>query len=344
MTATSPPRWLADLAPFLDSVKIESEDGFVMDGEQITVDRRRPIDADGLIDERDPLLRLLTETIYLRWYAGWRSPPFRDDGEDTVGPAVRQSLAAANAAVPHWEEGWRVCGVRPGGTVIARRGECTRTWGAGQYIVVGGPMAPKEGHAIRVFKHHESWTLQPGCYFAFGPDNGDDNDTASTVRVYFNLKTDGVALIAFITSTFPRHRVPYSLKCFSGRAARMRSDAAVLYIGARYAHLALDVIASGCSTLRAHLAERTPLFARRLAPGIALAEEPHTGESFGAHRSHAVAEGLCAAYRRGLHGRTAREAEILAAFQAHGIALAEPYLNAEPFDPFALRTLEFPNE
>lgn len=341
MTAMSKPQWLADLAPSLDSLTIESEDSFLMDDERITVDRRRPIDTDDLIDERDPLLRLLTETIYVRWYAGWRSPPFHDDTEEMAASAMRQTLAAANATAPRWEEGWTVCGVRPGGTVIAKRGECTRTWGAGQYIVVAGPMAPKNGQAIRVFKHHESWTLQPGCYFAFGPDSADDNDTAATVRVYFNLTSDGAALINFVTSTFPRYHVPYSLKCFSGRAARMRSDAAVLYIGARYAHLALELIASGYATLRTHLADRMPLFTRRLAPGIALAEEPHTGESFGAHRSHAVAAGLCSAYRRGLQGLEAREAEILAAFQAHGIALAEPYLNAEPFDPFALRTLDF---
>jgi hypothetical protein len=73
------------------------------------------------------------------------------------------------------------------------------------------------------------------------------------------------------------------------------------------------------------LAPSVPAFTRQLAPGVALADHPGSGRSFGRHRSALVAAGLVAAG----HGAGAahRRAAVLATLTSAGLDPAALHLN-----------------
>jgi hypothetical protein len=74
------------------------------------------------------------------------------------------------------------------------------------------------------------------------------------------------------------------------------------------------------------------LFTRALRPGVGLAEEPNTGESFGMNRCRLVAEGIADAWRRGDQSLPGREAAIAARFTAAGCDLSRPHLSPDSAD------------
>jgi len=82
------------------------------------------------------------------------------------------------------------------------------------------------------------------------------------------------------------------------------------------------------------LVPATPLFARTLAPGIAFAESPPGGESFGINRCRLLAEGLLEGFAAG----TAPEAAMLARLVAYGIAPDAPERNPATFYPYRLES------
>ncbi|MBV9788848.1 MAG: hypothetical protein JOZ51_11775, partial [Chloroflexi bacterium] len=85
------------------------------------------------------------------------------------------------------------------------------------------------------------------------------------------------------------------------------------------------------------LQPHTPLFTRQLAPGLAFAEEPGTGESFGMFCCRLVAEGIWHAYLQGTQSISSRLEEIKRRFASHEISLERPYLRSASVD-----TYEFP--
>jgi hypothetical protein len=79
-----------------------------------------------------------------------------------------------------------------------------------------------------------------------------------------------------------------------------------------------------------------PLFTKRLWPGVGVAMEPGSGESFGSNRSRLAAEGLVEAWRRG-HGRGEERFNVVAErFAAAALDLTRPWLGPGAADQFAL--------
>ena len=100
---------------------------------------------------------------------------------------------------------------------------------------------------------------------------------------------------------------------------------------------AAELLAEIYCSVRPLLDASTPLFSKRLAEGLAFAENPKTGESFGMHRCRLVAEAICNAHARGVEGAEARLSEVKAVFAAAGLSLERPFLNAGSVDRY-----EFP--
>jgi lantibiotic modifying enzyme len=75
------------------------------------------------------------------------------------------------------------------------------------------------------------------------------------------------------------------------------------------------------------LSRPVPMFTRRLAPGIAIADNPPGGESFGVSRMRLVAEGLADAWRNGPASPTARLRAVTKRFRSAGLDLRRPWLN-----------------
>src|SRR5690606_5583407 len=115
---------------------------------------------------------------------------------------------------------------------------------------------------------------------------------------------------------------PFTIKTLNDPHAPARPDAMVLYT-ARDAELA-ELVRS--ALIDARLRDGVPAFTRRLAPGVAIADDVSLTErrrlSFGLHRSLLVAQGVLAAGA----GSADRQRSIATAFRQAGLHPARPHL------------------
>jgi hypothetical protein len=169
---------------------------------------------------------------------------------------------------------------------------------------------------------------QPGFHFTLGDATPDPADAASTLRLYFHSTHVGAPLLVeTFARLLNRRQVPFRIKCLGHPASYQRVDAVVLYVARRhFSHVAAILAESGAS-LTALLRPAVPLFTRRLMPGVGLAEDPATGESFGQNRCRLVAEALVDAWTQRKPSLPARLDALRRRFSTAGIDLERPYLS-----------------
>ena len=196
---------------------------------------------------------------------------------------------------------------------------------------------------MHVLLRKNTLILQDGFYHAFGSFVADEQCEGRSMRFYLNARPEGAAeVVRLVCGAFNARGVPFQFKCLSSASDYARRDSAVLYMGKRYARVAVSLLGLLYPQLRAHLRAETPMLAKPLAPGLALAEDPDADDSFGTHRTRAIAEGLYTAFRNEQHTEDERLAAVLKAFEEHDISTEKPHLNAKPDDPFGLDLLELP--
>jgi len=196
-------------------------------------------------------------------------------------------------------------------------------------------MPPAIGTAINILASRESWTVQAGYYYAFGEAITDEQDDHDLVRFYWDIESAGApVLLRQITQVLNRFEIPFRFKCQALPAAYVRTDAAVLFVSRRYCHLVGELLAGVWQRVTQHMRPETPLFTKRLALGLGLAEEPRTGESFGMHRCRLVAEGMWAAFKEGDNSEHGRLRRVMANFAQSGVDVEHPYLNARSTDVY----------
>jgi len=128
---------------------------------------------------------------------------------------------------------------------------------------------------------------------------------------YWNVRAEGaVPLMRAATRGLNRFQVPFRMKCLTNTAFYTRNDAAVLYVDKRFYRITARVLARVYREIARHLRPDAPLFTKPLADGLALAEEPYTGESFGMQRCRILAEGLLGAHARGSRDEASRLEEV----------------------------------
>jgi hypothetical protein len=291
----------------------------------------------GIMPAADPLVaqlqQLLYDWCYCRRFNGATRSPQVALAED---PGFVEKLAAANAGRERWDSGWQIRQALPSGQFVAVKGAMTRMVWAGEFLAhgpSGGP--PRPGGDISLFAPKESRTMQPGFYFVFGEALTDQEDEFSIVRLYWNVTASGAAqLVGGLTKALNRLAIPFRFKCLSMPALYDRTDAAVLYIAKRYYRIAAELLADVYPTIGPLLGAATPLFSKRLADGLGLAENPKTGESFGTSRCRLIAEAICSAHARGIDLPQARLDAIAAAFTKAQLSLDRPFLNAGSVDQY----------
>lgn len=297
-----------------------------------------------------PLVALLAQALYVQAYAHpfgaaqhatpalaeHAVPPHGAPRDGFTAPGLPAAgdllpaLSAANAGRARWDSGWRIVQAMPG-QITAQKQGALRAVAPGEFIGEDGPGAPpRPGASITLYAPRESSTLQPGFYFAFGEAPADPTDQADLVRYYFNVSaTTASTVVQALTATLNRWRTPFRLKCLSHASLYPRLDSAVLYVAQRHWRIAADLLAElyqGEAGLGAHLDAETPLFARRLARGLAFAEDPGSGESFGGFCCRLLAEAVWQAYLAGEQGVSARLAAAEKQFSAYGMDWQRPYL------------------
>ena len=248
-------------------------------------------------------------------------------------PTLVAALSAANAGRGPWERGWRAEGVdedrlivaRDGIRVRVRRSEC-RPWLAAQRI----------GTEVSVALPPELPALSPGFFTVLGDVDLRSAASDLIVRLYFNVSHAGaVGLVAQLTATLNRARVPFRLKVVDHPLRFGRCDAAVLYVGADAIRGRARLFRRLMDAASGWLEPRTPVFTRQVAPGVGLGEERgDAAESFGMRRCGLLAEGLVDAHERRIRDVEGRLRVVEHHFVEAGIDLDAPHLEEGSVDDY----------
>jgi hypothetical protein len=235
------------------------------------------------------------------------------------------ALSAANCGTGRWQPGWEVRDIRGSSLTATRDGltvqaplEDCRASAASP--VPGGPVA------LRFPK--ESDRRSPGFYMAFGDVEFEPAAPGDVVRVYWHVRADGAPrLVRLLTSFLNDARLPFLLKVVDHPDRYLRCDAGVLYLRSGEWARAAATVARVHAAVRGALRDVTSPFTKRLARGLAVAEEPLTGESFGMHRCRLLADGLIGGAEQGIDRIEARLEIVRDRFAEEGVDLDAAHLN-----------------
>lgn len=261
----------------------------------------------------------LAAHLYAQWYAA----PSRPTGTpDPWAPPLPTLLRAAHGASRRWEDDERtVLATGAAGVVVVAAATGPRSVCRGDYVTVTGPagLVPAVGDRVRIVAR-EGGVVSEGWWRTWGSGWRPRQVPAGLTRIYLRPREAALApLVHDLTATLDRIGRPWCLKCVADPAALGRPDAVVVYVERSGAEVVLDGV---LPALDGRVRGEPPPLTCRLADGLAWAEDPGSGESFGEVRCAAVA----AAYGR-LKGDHTRWLDVVEEdFRARGLDPEQPWL------------------
>lgn len=288
------------------------------------------MDADSA---RAYLLHSLQQRLYADCYCRGAAAPSADDAHNLARrpDAFVETLAAANTGTGSREPGWRVVSATDSELVVERNG--LSLW-IGPDDVVEHPGDLDPGARVHVRLPNELRKLSPGFYMVLGDAGFETDEPTPIVRFYWHVVSAAAPhLVYLLSSRLNAARVPFRAKVVNDPARYTRCDAGVLYVHRHDYDAVAPVVRGAYRKLTGGLRPATPAFAKPLAPGLAVAEDPGDGDSFGMHRARLLAEGIISAHERGSDDAVAVVADH---FAAAGLDLDAPYVNPGSRDRYAL--------
>ena len=261
-----------------------------------------------------------------------------------AAPFVKQ-LREANWGAGYWDDGWSVVSAAEDDIVVSRAGRTFRVSRADCDAGQEQPIAA--GTLISVRFPKELPSVSPGFYMVVHkrPKRSDGN---AIVRVYWNPTPEGaIRLMREITAALGQADLAFRFKVSTELSGLSRCDAAVLYFSKGDYPAVLEVLEQIFPRAADSLRSRTPVFTKRLARGVALAEDPGENRSFGEHRCRILAEGMISAREQGAKSLADRMALVRGHFAGQGVDLEKPFLNpgsddVYEFEPRPRRQLSVP--
>ena len=271
----------------------------------------------------------LAEVLYADWYLG-RTRGGPEELPLALGPldlCLPDLLRDAHVDARRWEAGWTVEGVSSQGRIAVAREGSRRVLARVDVLPVARTcLPPRPGDAVRVVARRDTLDEASAFWFAYGGDWDESSLPPGLVRIYWNIpRRSTPALVAVLTDRLAGAG-PYSLKVAVEDRDIERSDRAVLYLTRDTFAVAAGSIRRAHRALVGELLPRVPRLTRRLATGLALADDPGTGESFGQHACRLVAEGIRANCMRAATDPNGRAANVVEHLAAAGVDPARPYL------------------
>ena len=259
----------------------------------------------------------LADWLYWNWYAALPSvrppepapPPF-----DRLGGALN---ALVDRVAP-WEGDWIVLLLGADGLILAGRGSIQRMASPGRFASVDRPgLPPVPGERVWLAPLISFVDPATGQWAAQSPQMPE----APMRRFYFSVGPAHVGpLAAALAALLHRRSLRFSMKCPGAAAGFDRTDALVLYLAREDADAAEETIVATALATGVPMREGRPALTRALAPGIATADDPGDGRSFGQARCALLAAAIASAPGE------RRLAEVLTvALVDAGIDPAEPW-------------------
>jgi hypothetical protein len=183
--------------------------------------------------------------------------------------------------------------------------------------------------------------LLPGYYMANG--NTALKEQPFIARIYWNISSDGaISLLKSLTTELNRENIPFQFKILKNEDQYTRADAGVLYMDKGDIRTAANALSTIYVQIKSFLKPSVPLFTRKLMPGISLAEDPSSGESFGQQRSRLFAEAICDIHSKNIFMLEDKIRQVRKYFRTHKVDFDKPYLkNAESKDEYEEVLVEF---
>ncbi|MBD2002736.1 MULTISPECIES: T3SS effector HopA1 family protein [Cyanophyceae] len=264
-------------------------------------------------------------------------PLYQDLENNTVlgvDLAFYERLHDSNAGEGYFDLGWLVVRQESDGSLAVTKGGLTLHIKREQHLQpTEQSAAVGDSVAIRMPKNF----VQNGFYMAVGNAGPESHQYPEghpeTVRVYFNLTTEGaVAVMASLTHLLNKISLPFTFKVLYNPTDYGRYDSGVLYFEKSNYEAVRQVLLTVYTQARVHFQPEIPLFTKLLAPGLGLAEEPDckfaAQESFGMNRCQIVANGLLEAWHKGDDSSEGRISAVFQHFSLLGIDWQRSYLNA----------------
>jgi len=251
-------------------------------------------------------------------------------------------LSEANTGRGCWQSGWGVLAVEGSPLeesflIVQKDGLVLRA--TPQDCQLPSNRSVSQGTKISLRFPKELYAITPGFYMALGDNDLTEVSTHGLVRLYWHVGADSAAdLVNLVTGDLNRAGIPFRLKVLNDPDSFARCDAAVLYLDKSCYDTVRPIVETIYSNVAAHLKPGIPALTKPLAPGLGLAEDPATGESFGQHRCRLLAEGLVRAYEQGASSPAAKLEASLSRFAEDEVDLRRPYLNPNSVDHYAFES------
>lgn len=253
----------------------------------------------------------------------------KNDKVQGVNAAFYAQVRQANYGTGYFDDGWQVIQHKPDGRLLVQK-EGLRVKIEPNRHLLAAVSLPLPGETVSIRLPHNR--LETGYYVAVG-NVGMPAADQPVLELCLNLSSEGaIAAMHTVTSILNLHAIPFTFKVLMNPTCYQRRDAGVLHLEQRHYETVHPLLGQIYEHVRSHLQPETPLFTKPLAPGLGLAEEPEDGQDFGLYRCHLVAESLLRVEEGGDRSPAARLAAIHENFQAEGLDLQRPYLNAKSQD------------
>jgi hypothetical protein len=276
--------------------------------------------------ERGYLHATLAARLYEDCYVTGRARPSGAPAASgaSVG-AFAERLRASNTGAGPWQDGWQVDATTNGTATVSRRG--LTVVAPSSVCRAGAGKAFRPGARVELRLPSSLDSIAPGYYSVLGDLELDDG-AEPLVRLYWNLTPAAAApFVRGATEALNGAGLAFRLKVVDDPTAFRRADSAVVYLRRADYSSAIAVLAPVHARLARTLAAAAPMLTKPIARGLAVAEDPGFGQSFGMHRCGLVAEGLIDAHERGGRRVDARVRHVRERLEAVGIDPRRPYLS-----------------
>jgi hypothetical protein len=285
---------------------------------------------------RNYLLYTLQRQLYADFYCqGFPTPAEEEDlPVFPLGttPFLR-SLSLANAGTGCREDNWEVRAVEE--NVLLARKDGLDVWAWKTHCLISPDDSLEVGTRIGLCLPKEFLNMSPGFYTALGNQELRHDDSDPVVRFYWNLTPDCAAeFVESATARLNEGRLPFRIKVLQDPSLYTRCDAGVVYTRKRDYRCVSRILADVYAELSRLLKPAIPAFAKPLAAGLGLAEDPGDGQSFGEHRCQLLADALIAAHESGLRSVPDRTRAVADRFEREGLDLAATFLNPGSRDDY----------
>lgn len=248
-----------------------------------------------------------------------------------------EKLHGSNTGSGYFDEGWSILKEKSDGNLVVHKGDL-KLHIKRHYHLQPTQQSATVGETVAILMP-KNFILK-GFYTAVGnaglQGQVQQKQLQETVRFYFNVSSEGaIALMEILTQQLNDFSVPFTLKVLYNPGDYGRYDSGVLYFNKFQYETVQRVLKLAYAETQSSFYSEVPLFTKKLAPGLGLAEEPDSkldGESFGENRCQIVVNGLLKAIQTGDNSLEGRMKAIYQQFANAKIDWRYPYLNPESTD------------